>query len=139
MYIFELLAILLSALMLGLFIFTNIRHSKLLLGLVGLLSIVLVVQIASQGLRWNFSLLYLSGLILTPLLLYMNIKHTPFAVSKIKKSVKLVGVLFTVVSSFLLYAFPVPKLTVPNGLYPVGTTSYDVTDSSRIEIYGETT
>ena len=139
MYIFELLAILLSALMLGLFIFTNFRHSKLLLGLVGLLAIVLVVQIASQGLRWNFSLLYLSWLILTPLLLYMNIKHNPFAVSKIKKSVKLVGVLFTVVSSFLLYAFPVPKLTVPNGLYPVGTTSYDVTDSSRIEIYGETT
>ncbi len=139
MYIFEILILSLSALMLGVLVFTNIRHPKLLFGLVRILDVVLLIQIATQSLRWNFTLIYLLGLVLTLLLLYINFKSSTLAVLKIKKHLKLLGVLLLVLNALLLYAFPVPKLTVPNGLYPVGTTSYDVTDSSRIEIYGETT
>lgn len=138
MYIFELLAISISALMLGLFIFTNIRHPKVLFGLVGILNVGLLIQISIQNLRWNFTLIYLLGLVITPLLFYMNLKRTHFTSIKIKKSIKLVGVLFTIANAFLLYAFPIPNLTTPTGLYPVGTSTYDVIDASRTEVYSET-
>lgn len=137
MHIFELLAISLSVLMLGVFSITNVRHPRLLLGLLGLLDVILIVQIALQGTRWNFVLLYLFGLTFTPLLLYRMIKRAPISQVKIIKSLKIIGVLFTLVSSFLLYAFPIPELTAPSGLYPVGTTSFDMTDASRTEAYGD--
>lgn len=139
MYIFEILILSLSALMLGVLVFTNIRHPKLLFGLVGILDVVLLIQIATQSLRWNFTLIYLLGLVLTLLLLYINFKSSTLAVLKIKKHIKFLSVLLLVLNALLLYAFPVPNLTVPTGLFPVGTTSYDVTDASRTEVYSEST
>ena len=138
MYHFELLTLSLSALMLGIFILSNVRHAKVLLGLIGLLDVVLVVQIAKQNFRWNFTLLYLAGLILTSLMLYIMIKPTHFTQIKIKTRFKVMNLILFATVAFLLYAFPVPSLTSPTGLYFVGTTSYDVMDVSRNEVYSET-
>ena len=120
MYHFELLTLSLSALMLGIFILSNVRHAKVLLGLIGLLDVVLVVQIAKQNFRWNFTLLYLAGLILTSLMLYIMIKPTHFTQIKIKTRFKVMNLILFATVAFLLYAFPVPSLTSPTGLYFVG-------------------
>ncbi|MBN2220660.1 MAG: hypothetical protein JW708_00550, partial [Vallitaleaceae bacterium] len=53
------------------------------------------------------------------------------------KLFKVISTFLVILTAFLIYAFPVPKLTTPQGKYAIGTTLYDLTDSSRIETYSD--
>jgi len=56
---------------------------------------------------------------------------------KITKRISVaIGIIFLLVSSIASYAFPVYKMPKPDGNYEIGTLSFEVTDHSRKELYG---
>ena len=83
-----------------------------------------------EGYRWQMVPLYVLTLLLT-LSSLMKIKlqtDWPAAVSYLT-------VILLAVSTALPVLLPVPKIPVPSGILPVGTTSFELTDESRKELY----
>ena len=83
-----------------------------------------------EGYRWQMVPLYVLTLLLT-LSSLMKIKlqtDWPAAASYLT-------VILLAVSTALPVLLPVPKIPVPSGSLPVGTTSFELTDESRKELY----
>jgi len=138
MILIEYIILFLSVMLYGFIVFTNFKYFKVLTGLVLFLDVFLILQLIQQGLRWHFAFLYLSGLVLTPLLFVLFIKngsnfHMPFMMVY-----KITSVVLLLMTLAIFYAFPIPKITAPHGKYAIGTTLYDVTDTSRTETYSNT-
>lgn len=138
LYIFEGIIILFTTILYGLFMISNLKFIKLLVLFTLLLDITLILQIIVQGVRWHFTFLYLSGMVLTPILFIYLFKNTASLQASSYMYLKIGITLFIVITGSVMFAFPVPRLTAPEGKYSVGTTVFDVTDLSRIEAYVDT-
>lgn len=79
-----------------------------------------------EGYRWQMIPLYVLTLILTFL---------PVFKFDIKPAASFLTLGLLAVSTALPMLLPVPKVATPSGPFPVGTTTYEFTDSSRKELY----
>ena len=95
-----------------------------------------LMQIAFEGPRWQMYGLYAMVLLMVSLHIIndlMKIKpYIPY-----KKWHSITGIIIVLISLLLLVLFPVRDLRKPVGPYAVGTMSYDLTDESRTELYGD--
>ena len=135
MYIFEGFITLFTITLYALFMISNLKFIKVMVLFMLLLDITLILQIINQGFRWQFILLYLSAMVLTPILCISLYKSTGSLPTSNHMLLKIAIALFIVITGSVMFAFPVPRLTAPEGKYSVGTTVFDVTDTSRIEAY----
>lgn len=138
MYIFDGIIILFTVIIYGLIGLTNLKFIKPLVILAVLFDILLIAQVVYQGIRWQYTFIYISGVVLTPILLMLLFKNTSPHQTSSHMILKISLTLFVVITLFVFFAFPIPRLTAPEGSYAVGTTVYDVTDTSRLETYGDT-
>ena len=97
---------------------------------------ILLYVLITNGLRWQFTLLFILLFVL-----YIMVILTRFQVLSLNKvgrviTMALIGFV-TVVSLILAYGFPVYSMPDVSGDFLVGTTSYEIDDLDRLEIYTE--
>lgn len=118
----------------GLSVLTHFKFLKVILVLTLILDSALFIQMAQQGLRWNYFILYFLGFLFMPLMLFIAKSNPAFHFAM---PLKWLSAFILVMTLFLIYAFPIPSLTKPHGKYAVGTTIYDIRDEARMETYGD--
>ena len=124
MYIFEGFITLFTITLYALFMISNLKFIKVMVLFMLLLDITLILQIINQGFRWQFILLYLSAMVLTPILCISLYKSTGSLPTSNHMLLKIAIALFIVITGSVMFAFPVPRLTAPEGKYSVGTTVF---------------
>lgn len=104
-----------------------------------LLSFILVMlaflHVVSEGTRWQMIPLYVvtGGIVLRTSLLLLtrqSSKRSPTWLAVLTSCFAFLLLLLSTVSGYL---FPVLSLPAPTGIYPVGTVTYDWTDTSRTD------
>ena len=123
-------------------------EKNLLLGFLGLLEITfLLIHALVEGAHWQMLPVYGIAIIfiiksIFQLRKFALTKKGALEVSEVTASSKKLAVgvlLITIVlvgtTSYLNYLLPVFVLPEPTGLYAIGTTTFDLTDSSRDEIF----
>lgn len=115
-------------------VLTEFKFSKVRLCLAIVFDALLLIQLLKQGLRWNYFAIYVLGFLFMPWLL-LKVKNNPSFHFVMPLKI-MTGIILTM-SIFLIYAFPIPRLTTPKGNYAVGTTIFDVQDASRMETYSD--
>lgn len=93
------------------------------------------LQIFLEGVRWQMFGIY-AIVILILLCHVITDFRKPKKALAIKKWPYFAGVFITLLSVLLLFLFPVKDMRKPIGPYKVGTMTYDLTDDSRVELYG---
>lgn len=97
---------------------------------------VIIVQLIFRGPRWQVFLLYIYALIMSIQLISKYKGKSLKRVLKIVLSVFYITILL--ISLLLTIIFTYNKFPKPAGDSRVGTISFDITDSSRKELYGDT-
>jgi len=92
--------------------------------------ILVVIHLFSEGYRWQMIPIYVITAILG-LVTLINIK----APVDLKPLASYLTLFLLVVSTALPALLPVPAIPTPSGPYPIGTRIYELTDTSRKEIY----
>jgi predicted dienelactone hydrolase len=87
---------------------------------------VLLLHFVIEGWRWQMIPLYALTLVLTAL---------PFLGIDIKPPASYLTLFLLALSTALPILLPVPVIPVPNGPFPIGTRIYELTDTSRAELY----
>src|SRR5215211_4893466 len=88
--------------------------------------LVIVIHVIIEGYRWQMIPLYvLTGMLALWSVLKIEVRHLG----------SLLSLLLLAVSTALPILLPVPTLPAPDGAYQVGTRLYELTDTSRQEIY----
>ena len=121
MRILELFVLILSLL---LFVGSYMKLHKWQLYSGSLLVLMGILTLIFEGLRYEV-------LIILILLALSYIPYQPFLKVRRLFTVIIIGAMF-----LLILAFPVYRMPTPTGTYDIGTTTYQVNDDSRIEIYG---
>ena len=122
MRILELFVLILSLL---LFVGSYMKLHKWQLYSGSLLVLLGILTLIFEGLRYEV-------LIILILLALSYIPYQPFLKVRRLFTVIIIGVMF-----LLILAFPVYRMPTPTGTYDIGTTTYQVNDSTRNEIYGD--
>lgn len=94
----------------------------------------ITLHLVFEGYRWQMLLIY--GLFLIGYMKFFVDLSGQKDKKPLKKRTVGVSVLVLLVSVFLLVIFPVKTFNAPIGPHQVGTLSYDLTDTERIEVYG---
>ena len=95
-----------------------------------------VLQIIIEGQRWQMYGIYL----IIVCIVFCHIKADLTASKKsmhMKRWIYITGIFMGVLTLVLLVLFPVNDMQKPIGPYKVGTLTYDLTDESRTELYGD--
>jgi len=95
-----------------------------------------VLHIILEGARWQMFGIY-AVIVLMILTGILNLTFFRKYSLPNRKWTYIAGIAITVFSLMLVIAFPVKNIPEPTGPYNVGTTTYDLNDESRIEIYGD--
>ena len=98
--------------------------------------IPVVLQIIIEGQRWQMYGIYL----IIVCMVFCHIKADLKASKKsmhMKRWIYITGIFMGVLTLVLLVLFPVNDMQKPIGPYKVGTLTYDLTDESRTELYGD--
>ncbi len=95
-----------------------------------------ILQIVLEGVRWQMFGVYAIVICILFCHVIADFRKTKKALA-IKKWPYIIGISITLLSLLLLFLFPVKDMRKPIGSYNVGTMTYDLTDDSRIELYGE--
>lgn len=119
-----------------------IRHESMkrnhMISLVVSLMLFFTIHVILEQSRWQLYPLYLAMLLILGMSVDIIFKLKEFQKNKIIRriNISIVGLLILLfgISNIV---FPVYQMETPSGTYPVGTTSYVLTDSSRTDIYGE--
>ena len=100
----------------------------------GLLITVLIVQLQVEGFRWQMVPIYLVAIGLA-------VGDILFIDRKLKWSNRVArgvaGLIGVLVASLAAVVLPVPTLPVPSGPEAIGTTSFELVDVEREELYGD--
>ncbi|MBI9108433.1 MAG: dienelactone hydrolase family protein [Spirochaetales bacterium] len=116
----------------------NPRKKNGLKFLIGAAVILFILHLLLEGLRWQMTLVYLSlavlssGFVLQKAGLFKSAPHS----RRTSILLKIVSVIFLIITVLLLWLFPVHKMPVPGGPYKIGTISCEINDDDRLEIYG---
>ena len=115
-------------------------NKKYSLGILLSLFTFFILYLLNIQSRWQTISLYLSYLIIFILDFLLLIKSALLKKHSIVKKIFLVFstilVFVTIVSSIVL---PVNKIPTPSGNYRIGTKTFNITDTNRLESYGNTT
>lgn len=87
---------------------------------------VLLLHFVIEGWRWQMIPIYALALIVIAL---------PFLGIDVKPPASYLTLILLAVSTALPILLPVPAIPVPNGPYTIGTRIYELTDTSRAELY----
>ena len=105
----------------------------------GITVILFILHIIFDGLRWQMALVYLSMAALT---IVLNQRLTsllkPKHMTPAENLLKILSIVFLIITICLLWMFPVRKMPAPDGPYKIGTAVYELFDDDRMEIYGPT-
>lgn len=149
----------LCVMLLGAYLYQGIRKEKTNRLIIVVMTIVLFVHLIVEGGRWQMGVAYLLVIMEVFMMVHGfsvlmvdeseagndtgNKRWQESRVSRNSRSMRRWKNVFAVVgvmmSLILLWAFPVTKMIDPIGPYAVGTTTYDLVDSNRNEIYGHQT
>ncbi|NJR32582.1 MAG: hypothetical protein HC778_06860 [Chamaesiphon sp. CSU_1_12] len=101
-----------------------------------ILSVAVIASIGMDATRGNYRWQLLPGLIssLVALISSLVLMQLKIRSSLMFLTVAGLGVLGVLASAVFTYLYPMFALPVPTGQYPVGTTSIDLVDSSRMEL-----
>lgn len=135
---FEILILLLDAVLIIVLLFPNSRPRYLLLIASLSASLAVVLQLLVEGYRWQMTLAYL----LTAILLVIAFFQSRSAKRQDSHGWRitifaLLGLVAIVLVAALPVLLPVPNLPEPTGKYQIGTTTYHIVDETREEIYGD--
>jgi hypothetical protein len=100
------------------------RHITRILPFIALVAVI--VHLVLEGYRWQMLPTYVLTSILAVLVIF-SVEPKPLI-----SFLTLIALAFSTTLPILL---PVPSMPVPNGPHPVGTTNYELRDSSRKELY----
>ncbi|HJS20303.1 MAG TPA: hypothetical protein VJ785_16260 [Anaerolineales bacterium] len=92
--------------------------------------IVMLIHLGLEGYRWQMIPLYA----LTTLLLLSSLSRIRSSTDW-KPLASYLSLILLALSTVLPILLPVPSIPTPDGPYPVGTRIYELTDSSRKELY----
>jgi predicted dienelactone hydrolase len=92
--------------------------------------LIMLIHFYLEGYRWQMIPIYVLTLILGIRALFAI-----RSARDLKPRASVLTLLLLTVSTALPVALPVPSIPAPDGPYQVGTTSYELTDSSRKELY----
>lgn len=129
---FELILLFACAFALGWPVVFGVRPRRGLIA--GALTIALIAQLQIEGFRWQMIPLYGTAIGLAVGDVFFLDRTIQMSNRITRALLGLVGMGFAVAMPLIL---PVPELPVPSGPEVVGTTSVQITDFDRDEIYGE--
>ncbi len=122
MRLFELLTVMMSILIV---LLTFFQFKKLNVYSFSIYSLLLLLTLIVEGLRYEVLLIVLFSILM----------HVPLKrISSIKR---VFSISFIMIMLVLILVFPVYSMPEPTGTYDIGTKIYQVTDTSRDELYGE--
>lgn len=100
------------------------------------IAIPAVLHIVLEGARWQMFGIYAIVILIIFCHAFADLKKSKKALV-LKKWPYIVGISIALLSLLLIYLFPVKDMIKPTGPYNVGTMTYDLSNNSRIELYGE--
>lgn len=103
-----------------------------------LAALIAFAQLLIEGYRWQMLPLYAYAAVLAGQTLSRRRKPPAKRPSSLQKMWRMLGAGLALVLALLLpNLLAVPQFPTPSGPHPVGTTSFELVDPSRAEIYGD--
>jgi len=122
MRLFELITIMMSILIV---LLTFFKFRSFNIYSFVLYALLLLVTLIVEGLRYEAFIIVLCSLFI----------HLP--IKRITSIKRVLSITFITIMLLLILAFPVYSMPEPTGTYDIGTKTYQVTDTSRHELYGD--
>jgi dienelactone hydrolase len=99
--------------------------------------LVMLAHLLIEGYRWQMVPLYALALLtlLGALLGWLRYPRKDSRTSGFGKFLGVLGLLLAGIAVLLPVLFPIPQFDRPTGAYPIGTTTLEMVDTSRTEIY----
>jgi predicted dienelactone hydrolase len=112
----------------------------LLIALLVVTAILTAIDIVNGSYRWQMLPVYISGILLVLVLVYVTIARSqPSFSSKLLLQAIRLGLFGLLTTAILSYLYPVFTFPVPTGPYLVGTVLIDMVDRSRTEVCDRST
>ncbi|HET6444444.1 MAG TPA: hypothetical protein VFI27_07665 [candidate division Zixibacteria bacterium] len=135
---FEIILLILDAVLL-LWLLVSSRRPRYLLLIISIVTVlVLVIHLFTEGFRWQMIPAYLltAGLLLAAWVQSRSQSERKRPAWRIA-ILFLLGFVILLLVAALPVVLPVPNLPEPSGPYAIGTTTYHMVDGNREEIYGD--
>ena len=113
-------------------------NKKYIIGLMGVTTVMLILHLVFRITTWQVYPLYMAIVVIVGIMVYSIVKPDLY---QSKKRIRII--LFTVYGilivtlAFSEYAFPIYEIPLPTGDFSIGTESFVLTDTSRLEEYGD--
>lgn len=119
-------------------IFKDFTNRRILTYLSVLNLAILIFHFMFENSRWQLYPLYFVTLICFSISLFSFLKKKDTKIKKSKKRIIFsISTILIVISLIASMVFPVYDMPIPDGKYPVGTVTYEVTDYERSAIYSD--
>lgn len=138
MHIFETLLFIFNIIFTVFYLKNRLKVSDKMKLLPYLTFILFIMHLYFESSRWQLYPLYLLNFIYLVFVILPVLKVDKIKIKKhTKKTIVVCLILLLFISSASVLAFPVYKMPLASGHYPIGTESYDLVDPSRNAIYSD--